>query len=458
MAADPSHYLTFRAAGRLQRLLAGTVREVVKLPRTTRVPHAPPGVIGLANIRGSALPILSLGALQGKPGAADERVLVLDRAQPIGLLVEEVGGIVDAKGRARALDVDALIETVFRQAKARAAPVKTRATKSVVGDQGVERPTLDILSFIAGDQEFALPLDQVAEVLAMPATITRLPDADDAVLGTIAHRGALLPILALVRLLGLAQRDATTTRVVVATLDGHRIGLAVDAARSVLRVDEAAIDAVPSVIARRASEARIQAIARIDGGRRLVSILAADHLVDEASMKQLGQRREDGMESGGDMQDEATEPFLIFGLGEQSFGLPAGAVDEVVRLPEKLTRLPRSPAFIEGVVNLRGRAIPVIDQRRRFGGEASPDRGRLAIVVRLGTLQAAFVVDGAPRLHRIGSDSIALAPDISNETRVFDRTALMPDGSIVLLIEPGELLDGAERDVLTALRIDQAST
>ena len=454
MATDSSRYLTFRAAGRLQSLPAEMVREVVKLPRTTRVPHAPAGVVGIANIRGTALPILSVAALQGKAGTADGRVMVLDRAQPVGLLVETVREIVEAKGKTRALDVDALIQGAFRQAPGRAAPAKPRSIAAAAPSvaQAADRTTLAMLSFVVGGQEFALPLEQAVEVIAMPGAVTTLPESDPAVIGTIEHRGALLPILALAPLLGMPV--GASRRIVIAVLRGYRVGLAVDGMRSILHVEESSIDPVPTVIARRASEARVQAIARLDGGRRLVSLLAADHLFDETLMAHLIERHDIRTEGEDEMAAEGKEPFLIFRLGRQSFGLPAMAVEEIVRLPETLTRLPRAPAFIEGVMNLRGRAVPVIDQRRRFGEEARPDRRRRAIVVRLGTLQAAFVVDEVTEIHHVAGAKLAPAPDISNETRLFDRTAMMADGSIVLLIDPAELLDGTERDMLAALATD----
>jgi purine-binding chemotaxis protein CheW len=452
VAADAPRYLTFRAAGILQALPADAVREVVKLPALTRVPHAPAGMVGLANVRGAAVPILSPAALQGRADASGERLIVLDRADPIGLLVDEVREIVDRKGRTRALDVEALVGLALRQAPARVVSAKARVVASQ--RKAAETAALGLISFDVGGQEFALPLDHVAEVIAMPSGITPLPNADRAVLGSIEHRGALLPILALAALLGLGEGTGETApRIVIAVVRGHRVGLAVKSMKSVLRVDETDIDPVPTVIARRVSEAKIQAIARIESGRRLVSILAVDQLVSETLMAHMSERRDDQAKGEAEMAVEEIEPFLIFRLGEQRFGLPAVAVEEIVRVPDTLSRLPRAPAFIEGVMNLRGQAIPVIDQRRRFG-EGATDRRRRAIVIRMGALRAAFAVDEVTEIRRIESADLAPAPGVSDETRLFDRTALMPDGSIILLIEPGELLDSTERDMLTALQTD----
>ena len=75
-----------------------------------------------------------------------------------------------------------------------------------------------------------------------------------------------------------------------------------------------------------------------------------------------------GGETG--MQAEANamadEQFIIFRLGHQDYGIPIAAVGEIARPPEHLTRLPKAPAFIDGVMNLRGSVVPIVDLRRRF--------------------------------------------------------------------------------------------
>ena len=85
----------------------------------------------------------------------------------------------------------------------------------------------------------------------------------------------------------------------------------------------------------------------------------------------------------------------MFRLGEEEFGLPIAAVDEVAAVPDKITRLPKTPKFLEGVVNLRGDVVPVIDQRRRFDMpryEGDLARRRL-VVVRTARHRAGLIVD-----------------------------------------------------------------
>ncbi len=63
-------------------------------------------------------------------------------------------------------------------------------------------------------------------------------------------------------------------------------------------------------------------------------------------------------------QDE--QQLVVFDLSSEAYGVDIGAVREIIRLQD-ITKVPRTPEFVEGVINLRGKVIPVIDLRRRFG-------------------------------------------------------------------------------------------
>jgi purine-binding chemotaxis protein CheW len=92
----------------------------------------------------------------------------------------------------------------------------------------------------------------------------------------------------------------------------------------------------------------------------------------------------------------------------------------------------------------------VIDQRRRFATNAASDSKRPRVMVlTIGQLQAGFIVDGVAEIMRLAPSSIAPAPDMPGEaTRIFDRVATSDDGGMILLVDPAQLLDRAERDLL----------
>src|SRR4029077_13972409 len=97
-------------------------------------------------------------------------------------------------------------------------------------------------------------------------------------------------------------------------------------------------------------------ICRLEGGRRLVSILSPDRLfrhdvVTEAAAEEERAREADMV---GDRQIASDEQqFIVFCLDREEYAVPIEAVDEVTRRPDALTRVLKAPEFIEGVMNLR---------------------------------------------------------------------------------------------------------
>lgn len=441
--------LAFEAGGERLAIEAAKVREVVDAPRLTRLPHAPPGLIGVANIRGSALPILSTATLRGRAAGVGRRVLVLDHDPAFGLLVDSVDSLHPAGGLTE-VDPDELLRPALKPA---AGPRTSRS--SVMAHEAETTAASDdqvgLLVFLVAGQAFALPLEQARETLAFPDAVTPLQGSDPAVLGTIAHRGMLLPLLSLNVLLALPQPAPGRHWIVVALIQGRPVGLVVDDLRSVIRVPADSLDPVPAIIARRSAETRINAICRLENGRRLISVLDADQLLRSVDASQLVEQRMD-MPAEGSATETMTEPLVVFRIGTESFALPAAAVEEIVRRPERLTRVPRAPKFVEGIMNLRGHPVPVIDQRRRFDAAVTAQSRDRILVVALGSLRAGFVVDDVKEVVRLPGNAVSRAPEISDGTRIIDRIAALNGGEqILLLIDPAEMLDATERQMLTAL-------
>ena len=134
--------------------------------------------------------------------------------------------------------------------------------------------------------------------------------------------------------------------------------------------------------------------------------------------------------------------------------MPIMSVQEIVRLPETLTRVPRTPDFVEGVINLRGTVLPVIDQRRRLGMDAIERNDRQRIMVfTLGGLRTGFIVDSVAEVLRIPRQNIAPAPQLSDEQiRLIGRVARLDgDRRLVLLIDPTQLLAAREVRAIESL-------
>jgi len=487
--AATRRFLTFRVEDRLYALPADEVAEVIRMPVLARVPHAPKGLLGLANLRGAVLPVAGLRGLLGRPEAPAARALVLDGAAPVALAVDAVEALVtiesarietrpaelaakpgerlrgafavgDTGGVAKIVDIASLIAAAFvaeeRPRHHSRAGSGAGRTETAPGANDERRR---LLSFEVAGQEFALDLASVQEVIDAPAGRALLPASDGAVLGVASFRDTLLPLLSLRGLLGFAETAEPTGRekVVVARIGPALVGLMADHMRTLFAADAELIEEVPPVLAARiGGEARVTAIYRGEGGRRLVSLLEPRTLFKEEVMQRLGNARYVGPDGADAPQQGRGEErqFVVFRLGDDQFALPIEAVNEVARVPEQITRVPRTPKFLEGVINLRGEVLPVVDQRRRFDLPALADgRSRRLLVVRTAQHRAGLIVDSVSEVMRCFADDIEPAPSLTGEKVRLVQGVVNLDGAgrIVLVLDPAELLTRAERGLLDAL-------
>ena len=487
-AAATRRFLTFRVEDRLYALPAEEVAEVIRMPALARVPHAPKGLLGVANLRGTVLPVAGLRGLLGLPEAPAARALVLDGAAPVALAVDAVEALVTIAGdrietrpaelaarpgeRLRGAfavgDSDTVASIVDMAALIAAAFVaqdrpRHRHTVSAAGRSetaaGANDERRRLVSFEVAGQEFALDLGSVQEIIDAPAGRAMLPASDGAVLGVAAFRNTLLPLLSLRGLLGFAEPARPTGRekVVVTRIGPALVGLMADRMRTLFAADADLIEEVPPVLAARiGGEARVAAIYRGEEGRRLVSLLEPRTLFKEEIMQRLGSARS-AAPAGADAppQDRGGErQFVVFRLGDDEFALPIEAVNEVARVPEQITRVPKTPKFLEGVINLRGEVLPVVDQRRRFDLPALADgRARRLLVVRTENHRAGLIVDSVSEVMRCFADEIEPAPSLTGEKVRLVEGVINLDGTgrIVLVLDPAELLTRAERGLLDAL-------
>ncbi len=485
-------FLTFRVDQHRYALPAAEISEVIRIPPVARIPQSPKGLLGVANLRGSVLPVASLRALLGRePKIANQsaRAIVLDGAEPVALTVDAVDALISLDAEpvetrqaelatepgellrgafrpqshqdpVKILDIQGLLAAAFVQ---RARPTRAAAIargRGLVPESDESGPIQQMLvTFDVAGQEYALNAASVREILSAPDATAFVPRAEALVLGVAAFRGTLLPLLSLRGLLGFDRADVTDRRekIIVTAVAGVLVGLVADRMRAIVRADPQLIDPTPSILAARTGgETTIKAIYRGDGGRRLISILAPDQLFREDVMQRLGNSGEapGPQRDGTEQRQGENAQFLVFRLGEEEFGLPIESVDEVARVPEQITRIPKTPKFLEGVVNLRGEVLPVVDQRRRFDlpkFTGQRERQRL-IVVRTERHRAALIVDSVSEVLRAAREAIEPAPDLTGETTrlVHGVINLEAAGRMVLLLDPAELLSRTERRLLDA--------
>ena len=485
-------FVTFIAGEEVFAVDMAPVQEIIRVPEVVRVPLAPHTLEGLANLRGKVLPIISLRRIFGfEDQAYDDstRAVVIDLGQPLGFVVDRVASVVGVE-QAKIEDVGSISGTVNTEllsgllkdvgdhemimvldfAKLIATEFSDITTLSQAttpdklgggerkGEAGVEEANSDelqLVSFAVAGQEYAISIEDVQEIVQVPEHIVHVPHSESHVLGVMTLRNRLLPLVSLRRMFGLPPQDADEqSRIVVVALGGASVGVVMDSVNEVLRVAKVNVDNMPSLLARDGDLSEITEICRLDGGKRLVSIISVSNMFRHSAIKEAlntvenlsGEAQEqDTFAESGSVDDE--EQVVVFRLDKEEFGVPIDSVQEIVRVPDELTHVPRAPAFVEGVINLRGAVLPVIDQRLRLGLETTERNDKQRIMVFLfDGVRTGFIVDSVTEVLKISKAAIEIAPQLSGEqSRLIGRVAnLEKQKRLIQLIDPSQLFESHE--------------
>lgn len=141
--------------------------------------------------------------------------------------------------------------------------------------------------------------------------------------------------------------------------------------------------------------------------------------------------------------------MVSFNLGNEEFGVDILMVQEINRMLN-ITKVPRSPEFVEGVINLRGRVIPIINLRKRFGMPAKEwDKQTRIVVVTIENKILGLVVDAVSEVLRLPADTIEPPPPmVSGIESEYIQGVGKLDNKLLILLDLNKLLTSKERAML----------
>ena len=319
---DEEQLVVLAVGGQEFSLPVAAVREVVPVPdAVTRVPRARTHLLGVMTLRDALLPLVGLRELFGLDAAEEGgrgKVAVLRTAEgPVGVVVEgvreilrvprgridpvpplmareaefeDMDGIARLEGGARLIPVLSA-ERLFRHGAGHGASDAgdREGEAAVTTGAAAERADAFVVFRLSG-AEYGLPVAAVREVLRQPDAVTPLPNAPDFVSGVTTLRGAVLPLVALRRLLRLPEgrgNSGERGRVVVIAEGTARAGLLVDGMAGIVHIPDGAIEPAPVV-----SQAQHRLIRRIGtlesaGERRMILLMDPAGLLDMDQLADL---------------------------------------------------------------------------------------------------------------------------------------------------------------------------
>ena len=495
--SDIRQFVTFIVGTEVFAVDMSPVQEIIRVPDVVKVPLAPRTLDGLANLRGKVLPIVSLRRIfDFEERAYDDatRAVVIDQGQPLGFVVDRVVSVVavDPKQIEGAGAISATVNTelvsgllkdvggypmimvldfaklIAREYAGAIGTVQRQRDTSLEAETLVKTDELKVsdelhlVSFEVAQQEYAIVIDDVQEIVQVPELIVQVPHSEAHVLGVMTLRNRLLPLVSLRRMFGLSNRDADeNSRIVVVSLGAVSVGVVMDSVNEVLRVARSDVDAMPSLLAKDGNMSDIAQICRLDSGKRLVSILSVANMFRHSAVKEAlnavdtmnnPQEQVDAQFDDGARDDE--EQVVVFLLGKEEFGVPIDSVQEIVRVAEQLTHVPKAPAAVEGVINLRGAVLPVMDLRRRLGlAEVTRSDQQRIMVFLIDGVRTGFIVDSVVEVLKVQKSTIESAPRLAGEqSKLLARMAnLEKQKRMVQLIDPDYLIEGQDRADLDAV-------
>jgi len=143
------------------------------------------------------------------------------------------------------------------------------------------------------------------------------------------------------------------------------------------------------------------------------------------------------------------EQIVVFSLHDQVYGVNIASVLEIIRT-ESVTKVPGTPVFIEGIINLRGKVVPVMDLAVRFGMPPShiSDTTRV-IIVEAGGVTMGMIVNSVSEVLRIPASNLEAIPAlISGSSIEALRGVALVDKQMVVLLDLGKLLYDEEKNRL----------
>ena len=161
------------------------------------------------------------------------------------------------------------------------------------------------------------------------------------------------------------------------------------------------------------------------------------------------------------MSDTTTLQYLTFALGEEVFALETGSVREVIELVP-VTRIPKTPPFMRGVINLRGHAVPVVDLRVKFDMPQVADTVSTCIIIVDVEIEGeqchmGAIVDSVLEVFEMANDQITPPPRMGTAIRAdFIRGMGKQNEEFIMILDIGKVFSTEELSLLEAAQSGEA--
>ncbi len=435
---DDEQLVSFHIADEEYAFNIDSVREILRVSEITEVPNVPDYIKGVITVREQLIPIIDLRSLLG----IDE--LIVGNINELGLIIKENRQwLADLE---RALEGGEQFSGTLDPAQCVFGRWLAANPALVENGRFRELKPRHTLFYELGHELFDLAaIDKETALTRFKAELIPLGKE---IIDSLEH--LKVDIGAIIK---------NNQRIMVVENGTLLMGFLVDSVKEVLRLPKALIDAPPWNVS--SGHREVAGVAKIDEGRRLIMIMDEKNLIGEKESVMLDEIKQKKEQENLDQaqtlaeQSRVEEQLVTFFIGEEEYGVKIMQVQEINRL-EEITSVPKAPEFIDGVTNLRGNVIPVMNIRKLFGREEreKDDRTRIVIVDIAGK-KTGLRVDRVNEVLRIPKSDIDDTPPIvagSDAARFMEGVCKLDGGRrMVMLINVQQILGADELETFNEM-------
>jgi purine-binding chemotaxis protein CheW len=314
---------------------------------------------------------------------------------------------------------------------------------------------IKLISFLLDEKEYAININFVQEIIAVQEivegkvktiTITTVPKSPEYMKGVIDLRGHIIPIINLRKILGLEEKEGKKEeeKIVIIEIQDIRFGILIDSVKEVLNIHKFDIEPVPQFAEKEEKIEFLEGVVKLKD--RLVLLFNLNKILKKEQFEEI--KTEEKLPPA--QQEEVDKIQIIsFFIGDEYYGLEIKYIQEII-IPPKITKVPNTPPFLKGIINLRGNIIPVIDVKEFLGLPKKVENATSSriIVTTINGDIAGLIIDAVHQVMKISKENIEPSLYTLEEKKAEYITGIVKEKSGILILINFEKLI---QDIKTAL-------
>jgi len=432
------------------------VEQILRVQELTPMAMTPKAIRGLCSIEGSIVSVLDFSTLlDGRKKEVDEsafkarQVTINTESQHFSLLVSEVINSIEANQEdmeyvedqddvivALLKHEDEIIQIISIDRLIKEVALPSYVSKDVrdvhedESDEGVSSHLKRFLFFIMGEEQYALEVDSIREIISLPESFTAIAESNKEIVGMISLREDLLVVADLREYYDFKHESSDKNRIIVSQYKGKHIGLIVDEIVDIQDVESSKIEGMPENF----KDKKINGVLHMN--ENLISIVNTDvikTLVHEQAHLISDKEKEKEVLVG---TESINLEVVVFQMGEEEYAFNINDVSEIIDITE-ITPVADSVEHIKGVINIRGQVISIASLYGILSLKEDEDIDQQIIVTEVHENRVGFVVDKVNDVRGIKDDEVKEEEDTE---RMFSSILQLEEGNrLVMMFDTGKL-------------------